>query len=157
KLVAVTDEQINLVIPEQAPTGALEVRLINGAGESAPMLVRLDRASPGLFAVLSQADQAISSIAPGQPVSVVATGLGPASLAAARAVEPAPGVQIVLGGMRLRPTGIEPFAAVPGTWRVRFDVPAVALPDKLSLGLLVDGRTGNELTLSSTASAEPAF
>ncbi|MCB1021223.1 MAG: matrixin family metalloprotease, partial [Acidobacteria bacterium] len=42
KLVAVTDEQINLVIPEQAPTGALEVRLINGAGESAPMLVRLD-------------------------------------------------------------------------------------------------------------------
>ncbi|MEZ5361140.1 MAG: hypothetical protein R2748_02070 [Bryobacterales bacterium] len=56
-------------------------------------------------------------------------------------------------------TGIEPFAAVPGTWRVRFDVPAVALPEMLSLGLLVDGRTGNglEVRLCTASSNRRGF
>jgi hypothetical protein len=53
--------------------------------------------------------------------------------------------------MRLSPTRIEPFAAVPGTWRVDVEISQLALPASANVTLLVDGRTSNGLALTLAA------
>jgi uncharacterized protein (TIGR03437 family) len=150
RLLAVTATQINLQIPEQMREGAAELVIANSAGESNPILVRLDRASPGLFAAIDAAGGGSATLARGRSISLLATGLGP-SVMAARIAETQPPVQIVFGGMRLRPSRIEPYSSAPGIWRVNFDIPDIKLPGSIRVALLVEGRTSNELTLSTSA------
>ena len=150
QLLAVTDSQINLMIPETAPIGAVELVVSGARGASAPMLVRLDRTSPGLFFVFDENFNWTQSLVPGRPATLIATGLGPIGALRSSDETPAP-VQIVLAGMRLRPTAIEPSPIAPGAWRVAFETPAAGLPPSFTVTLLVDGRTSNDLTLSAAA------
>jgi uncharacterized protein (TIGR03437 family) len=145
-LLSVSEGQINLQIPESVDVGLAEVVVSNDAGSSDPMLVRLDRASPGLFAVLDAAGAATTALAGGRSATVVATGLG-AFAGKANLTGTITPVQIVVEGMRLAPSGIESHS-VPGIWLVRFDIPDVQLPSSVRVALLVDGRASNELTLS---------
>jgi uncharacterized protein (TIGR03437 family) len=145
RLLAVSDGQINLQIPEEAAVGTAELVVTGAAGSSDPMLIRLDRSSPGLFAALDSAGAWTTALTPRRPAAVLATGLGPAAAKLKNDGTLLP-VQIVIGGVRLAPTRIEPFAT-PGTWLVGFDVPDL-LAGATRVALLVDGRASNELSLS---------
>jgi uncharacterized protein (TIGR03437 family) len=144
-LLAVSATQINLQVPETAPVGIVEMAVVNRSGSSEPMLVRLERVSPGLFSALDASGAARSAVPADGALSLLATGLGPSNGGTL------PTVQIVIGGMRLSPTRIEPFAAVPGTWRVDVEISQLALPASANVTLLVDGRTSNGLALTLAA------
>jgi uncharacterized protein (TIGR03437 family) len=150
ELLALTDNQINLKIPDAAPIGAVEMVVTGASGASAPMLVRLDRTSPGLFFVYDENLNWTQSLVLGRPATLIATGLGPMGALRTSDETPAP-VQIVLAGMRLRPTAIEPSPIAPGAWRVTFETPAAGIPSSFTVTLLVDGRASNDLTLSAAA------
>ena len=150
QILATDETQINLVIPEQLPAGSAEVVVENASGVSDPMLVRLDRASPGLFAILEASGVRTAALAPGRTYSLLATGLGPSVSKSVDSGTLSP-IRIVIGGMRLRPTRIAPFASAPGTWLVFFDFPDVTLASRVGVSLLVDGRSSNELVLAPFA------
>ncbi len=145
RVLAATDRQVNLKVPEGAPIGIAELVLVNRAGQSEPMLILLDRASPGLFAALDAGGVRTASLQPGRSFSLLATGLGAAASSLERNLSP---VQIVVGGMRLQPSALFPLEAVPGTWRLDFELPALDFPASVGVSLLADGRASNELTLA---------
>lgn len=147
-LVAVTESQINLQIPEGVQPGLAELRVFNGVSGSEPMLVSIGRSAPGLFRVVSE-DGVIagvgSPLAGGQSFKVVATGFGvtPGSLE---------GAVVLVNGIRLRPV----LAATPSPGIQEL---TVTLPDALgSIGaaqveVLVAGRLSNALEVPVTAGA----
>src|SRR5690606_18416912 len=88
-VVSVTASQINLIIPETAPLGAVEYTVFNGSQESDPMLADLRRSAPGIFRAVEPSPAAEGGF------GLLVTGLGPIALA-----NPA-SVFAFVGGVRL--------------------------------------------------------
>ena len=137
--------QLNLIVPASVAPGLAEIRVHNGAVESAPMLAEIGRVAPGIFAVFRPdgvAAGADAPIRPGAEITLLATGLGVGS----------PFIQLDLGGRRLFPDSVE-LSREPGVWMIRTVVPVglFRLGEAVDLSLLVNGRRSNRLPLSFDA------
>ena len=170
RLIEVEPERIALQLPIDLEPGFAVLRVNNGAAVSEPQLVRVERASPGLFGAFHEDGVSVGEAAPARPgeqIVVAATGLGSAFAAAAADAEtsseenPAgdinaaadlPSVSVIFGGQRLRPAAIEPREGNPGLYLVRVIVPRSAAGKSVGLSLLVDGFRGNELDILVAAS-----
>jgi uncharacterized protein (TIGR03437 family) len=145
-LVAVTENQINLQIPDAVQPGLAELRVFNGVADGELMLVSIGRSAPGLFRVVSQKGAIASVDNPleaGQSFKVVATGFGvtPGSLQDA---------VVLVNGIRLTP--VSAAAPSPGIQEL-----TVILPEALgSIGaarieVLVAGGLSNAIEVPVAA------
>ena len=158
-LIEVDPERISLQLPVDLEPGFAVLHVDNGIAISEPQLVRIDRASPGLFGAFHQDGAAIDEATParaGERIVVAATGLGAAFARAAlggdiNTLADLPSVSAIFGGQRLRPVSIEPREGFPGLYLVRLDVPRSATGKNVGLSLLVDGFRGNELNIPVAA------
>lgn len=145
-LVAVTDGQINLQIPDAVEPGLSELRVFNGAVGSEPMLVSIGRAAPGLFRVVSANGALAGAESPlqaGQSFKVVATGFGvtPGSLEDA---------VVLVNGIRLKP--ISTAAPSPGIQELTVTLPAaLGSIGAARIEVLVAGRLSNALEVPVAA------
>ena len=158
-LIEVDPERISLQLPVDLEPGFAVLHVDNGVAISEPQLVRIDRASPGLFGAFHQDGAAIDEATParaGERIVVAATGLGAVFARAAlggdiNTLADLPSVLAIFGGQRLRPVSIEPREGFPGLYLVRLDVPRSATGKNVGLSLLVDGFRGNELNIPVAA------
>ncbi len=145
-LIAVTDTQINLQIPESVGPGLAELRVFNGAADSELMLVSIGRSAPGLFRVISE-EGAIAGpenpLTAGQNFKVVATGFGVSPGSVENAV-------VLVNGVRLTP--VAAARPSPGIQEL-----TVTLPPEFgsaagaSIEVLVAGRLSNALEVPVSA------
>ena len=162
RLIEVDAERILLQLPVDLEPGFAVVHVDNTAAVSEPQLVRIDRASPGLFGAFHADGVGIAESAPagpGERIVIAATGLGAAFAAAAEApggdinaLDDLPSVSVIFGAQRLRPVAIEPREGNPGLYVVRVIVPRSATGKLVGVSLLVDGFRGNELDIRVAAS-----
>jgi len=139
-LVAVTEGQINLQIPDAVEPGLAELRVFNGAVGSEPMLVSIGRSAPGLFRVVSEKGVIANVESPlqaGQSFKVVATGFGVTSGSFEDAV-------VLVNGIRLKP--ISAAAPSPGIQELTVTLPAaLGFIGAARIEVLVAGRLSNAL------------
>jgi uncharacterized protein (TIGR03437 family) len=145
-LVAVTESQINLQIPDAVQPGLAELRVFNGVAESELMLVSISRSAPGLFRVVSDKGLTAgvgSPLEAGESFKVIATGFGVAPGSLGDAV-------VLVNGIRLTP--VTTATPSPGIQEL-----TVTLPESLgSLGgaqieVLVGGRLSNAIEVPVSA------
>ncbi|MBI1354838.1 MAG: matrixin family metalloprotease [Acidobacteria bacterium] len=139
QVLAASEGQINLVIPEGLASGAVEYRVFNGEAESAPMLADLRATAPGVFRAVTGNDLTLSkTVEAGISLGLLCTGIGDGDSAA---------VVVVANGLRLTPTAIE-RTPTPGVWVVRFQLPAALNESsRVFLALWAGGRRSNTVLL----------
>ena len=152
-VLAATPTQINLLVPESLQAGPTELRVFNGQAESQPLPVVLESVAPGLFWAEGADGAVIGSerpLTPGEPFSVLATGLGSSSASFGQASRSSAAVTILIGESRLAVERIEPAGA--GLFRIFVQAAETSPgPDGGRVTLLVDGRPSNSLELPTAA------
>ena len=149
-------DRIQLQIPLTVEPGQAVLVVNNGVADSEPILVRISRASPGLFRVVHQDGRAVdrgSPARPGEQLTLVATGLGsgffsdqPTSNPTANGDRPAiPAAYLIVGEARVKPASIQQVANEPGLFLVRFQTPRRTGAGTFAVSLLVDGFRSNTL------------
>ena len=165
RLIEVDPERISLQLPVDLDPGFAVLRVDNVVAVSEPQLVRIERASPGLFGAFHEDGVTIDAGAPALPterIVLATTGLGAAfATAAANQQDPTgdintlddlPAVSVIFGERRLRPVAVEPSEGNPGLYLVRVTVPRSAADKHVAVSLLVDGFRGNEVDIPVTSS-----
>ena len=157
RLFDVQPDRIHLQVPVNI--GPVQAVLVvnNGVAESDPILVRISRASPGLFGVLHQDGSSAgpgNPARPGEKLALVATGLGAGIFSEGTANGDAsaiPAAYLVFGQVRVKPTFIQPVPNEPGLFLVGFEVPPQTAEGAFGVSLLVDGFRANTLGVSVAA------
>jgi uncharacterized protein (TIGR03437 family) len=145
-LVAVSENQINLQVPDAVKPGLAELRVFNGAADSELMLVSIGRSAPGLFRVISDRGVIATAGSPleaGRSFKIVATGFGvrPGSLQDAI---------VLVNGIRLKP--VSAAAPSPGIQELTVNLPAaLGSVDSARIEVLVSGRLSNALEVPIAA------
>ena len=155
RIIDVSPNQINLRVPAETEIGVAVLEVDNGIGLSQPMLVHIDRVSPGLFGIANEAGMPVgldSPAAPGETLALLATGLGvlsPPIPSIEGADEDATGfgsIQIVMAGLRIAPSSVRSSSAAPGLDEIRFEMPLLP-PTPVSVLLIVEGKRSNPAPL----------
>ena len=151
EVVRAVQGRVELVVPASVQPGVVELRAFNGDRQSEPLLVRLSRVSPGLFRALGANGRLIGSdaeIRPGEAIELIATGINSVATVATDLAASLAGLQIEVGGLRLRPASIRPDPTFSGGFRVRVQIPRVRLNVKeVEVALWATGRRSNSLEL----------
>ena len=157
RLFDVQPHRIRLQIPADIETGRALLVVNNGVAESEPILVRISRASPGLFRVLHQDGSSVdpgNPARPGEELALVATGLGGVFFSDGTANGDASAISaayLIFGQVRVRPAFIQPVPNEPGLFLVGFAVPPETAEGAFGVSLLADGFRGNTLEVSVAA------
>lgn len=157
RLFDIQPDRIRLQIPVGIELGQAVLVVHNGVAESAPILVRISRASPGLFGVLHQDESAVdpgNPARPGEELALVATGLGAGFFPEPTAngeVSAIPAAYLIFGQVRVGPVFIQPVPNEPGLFLVGFEVPPHTAEGAFGVSLLVDGFRANTLEVSVAA------
>jgi uncharacterized protein (TIGR03437 family) len=156
-LLAVSPTQINLQLPFNVLPGPAILRVTNGAGSSAPMVVQIDTVAPGLFRIVNAAGATVDFSNPsraGDIIVLYGTGLGPVA-PPATAGAPAPlanataPVRVIVGGSELTPSfaGLAPGTA--GTYQINVQLPAgLTAAAAVPVFITVDGQPSNVVTIA---------
>ncbi len=162
RILSATPDRINLQVPFTVDLGPAALEVENELGTSDPMLVDIQRASPGLFGVADAAGNAISEknpAHPGRSLILRATGLGRPRTNVADNPDDVASLShpplVLLNRQRLEPTAIRPVGGVSGLYEIRFSLPAFLTAQVLPVALLVEGRRSNSLRLVVAAPERP--
>lgn len=162
RILSAAPGRINLQVPLSLDLGPAVLEVENELGRSDPMLVDIQRASPGLFGAFDAAGDAISEqnpAIPGRRLVLTATGLGRlATLApdAAAAVSPANRPPLILlGGQRIEPSSVRPAGNFPGLYEISFTLPAFSTSLSQEVSLLAEGRRSNALRIEVRRPSQP--
>ena len=157
RLFDVQPGRIHLHVPVSVEPGRAVLVVNNGVAESEPILVRISRASPGLFRVVHRDESEIDSANPARPgeeLALVATGLGRVFTSEQTANDSVSAISttyLIVGQARLKPSFIRPVPNEPGLFLVGFQAPRQAAGGVFAVSLLVDGFRGNTLEVSVAA------
>ena len=141
-------------MPFSLGLGPAVLEVENELGKSDPMLVDIERASPGLFGVVDADGQPISEknpALPGERLILRATGLGrlaidPTAVALGVSAATRPPV-ILLNGHRIKPLSVRPLGNISGLYEIGFNLPALSTALSLEVSLLAEGRRSNTIRL----------
>ena len=155
RILSASPNRINLQVPFGVDLGPAVLEVENELGKSDPMIVQIQRTSPGLFGAADAAGRTISEANPAHPgrtVVLSATGLG---LLRANAVDSETDAAslsrtplLLLGQQRLQPSSIRPIAGFSGLYTIRFTLPAAVTARLVEVALLAEGRRSNALLLA---------
>ena len=160
-LFDVQRDRIRLQIPLALEPGQAVLVVNNGVAESEPVLVRISRASPGLFRVVHQDERVVdrgNPARPGEELTLVATGLGSGFFSDKTisdrtpngSVSAIPAAYLIVGQARVKPASIRQAANEPGLFFVRFRTPRQTA-GAFAVSLLVDGFRSNTLEVRVAA------
>ena len=151
RLFEVLRDHIRLQIPDNAEPGLAVLVVDNGVALSEPILVRINRASPGLFGVVHQDESAVdrgNPAGPGEELALVATGLGGGFFSDQTPtgnMSAIPTTYLIVGQDRVKPTSIQAVPNEPGLFLVGFQAPRQMGGSAFGVSLLVDGFRSNTL------------
>lgn len=160
-LLETSPERILLQVPESLPPGRVLLEVDNGIEKGNPVLAAIDRVSPGLFAAVDAAGQAIASqnpLRPGEKFTLLATGLGTRPFNAQSLFQPVLSTLVFVeaNGVRLLPETIERIPERPGYFAITLRVPGLTAASA-SISVLADGRRSNTLNLPASLGAAGAL
>lgn len=150
-LLETSPGRILLQVPESLEPGRVILEVDNGIETGNPLLVAIDRVSPGLFAAVDAAGQEITSqnpLRPGEKFTLLATGLGTRPFNSQSLFPPVLSTLVFVeaNGARLLPESIERIPDRPGYFAVTMRV-AILTAARAGVSVLADGRRSNTLTL----------
>ena len=157
RLFDIQPGRIRLHVPVGVEPGRAVLLVNNGAAESEPILVRISRASPGLFRVVHRDQSAVDSGNPARPeeeLALVATGLGRGFFLERTANDGVSAIStayLIVDQVRVKPVSIQPVPNEPGLFLVGFHAPRHAAGGAFAVSLLVDGFRGNTLQVRVAA------
>ena len=156
-LLETSSERILLQVPESLQPGRVILEVDNGVGTGNPLLVAIDRVSPGLFSAVDSAGEAITPqnpLRPGEQITVMATGLGVRPFNIQSLFPPVLSTLVFVeaNGVRLLPDSIERIPDRPGYFAITLRVPVLTTANA-SISVLADGRRSNTLNLSARPGA----
>jgi uncharacterized protein (TIGR03437 family) len=155
-LLLVTPGQINVQLPFTLTPGPAILRVNNGAGTSAPIVVQIDAAAPGLFRISNAAGGAVDASNParaGDVIVLYGTGLGavtpPATAGTAAPLANATAsIRVNVSGTDVTPffAGLAPGTA--GVYQINVQLPAGLAPGATApVYVTVNGQPSNVLTI----------
>ena len=162
RILSATPDRIDLQVPFTVDLGPAVLKVENELGTSDPMLVDIQRASPGLFGVADAAGNAISEknpAHPGRPLILRATGLGRPGANIADNPDDVASLSrpplVLLNQQRLAPTAIRSVSGFSGLYEIRFSLPTLLTAQSPAVALLAEGRRSNSLRLVVAPPAQP--
>jgi uncharacterized protein (TIGR03437 family) len=164
--------QVSAILPSATPTGAGTLT-VTYQGATATSAIQVVTASPGLFtlnsagsgpasitdAVSYQPITMVNAAHPGETVVLWGTGLG--AVTGDETEPPAapsnfPGVQVLIGNQLVTPS-YAGRSGYPGLDQINVTIPTgIGLGCKVSVGVVVNGVTGNVVTTSIAAAGQTA-
>jgi uncharacterized protein (TIGR03437 family) len=160
-LLYVSPRQVNAQVPFDTPPGTQTVTMTTGGGVSAGVNITVGTVSPGIFAVVKNADfslmTASNAARAGDDLAIFATGLGAVSPAVASG-QPAPasslssttaGAIVTIGGVAAEVTSPTPVLApgLVGVYQVNVRVAAGTPTGAQPLVLSIGGQTSNAVSI----------
>ncbi len=137
-LLAATESQVTIQVPEGLPLGPAIMRLQAGAAVAQPIVVMIEPPPP---AILSVGDKAFVTL--GEVVTVTASGFGDSSqeILTSR-------VSISVGGVRHPAIAVTSVAGQPGVYQVQFVLSDHVTPgEQVPLTLTFDGRLSSAVAI----------
>ena len=162
RILSAAPDRIDLQVPFSLDLGPAVLDVENELGKSDPMLVDIQRASPGLFGVFDADGNPISEKNPalaGRRLVLTATGLGRLGTNATdAAVDASPANRpplILLGGQRIQPSSVRPAGSFSGLYEIGFTWPGFSTAQSQEVSLLAEGRRSNALRIDVGRPDEP--
>jgi uncharacterized protein (TIGR03437 family) len=146
-----------LQVPESLQPGRVLLEVDNGIEKGNPVMVVVDRVSPGLFAAVDSAGEGITAENPvraGAAVTLLATGLGARPFNTQSLFPPVLSTLVFVeaNGVRLLPERIERIPDRPGYFAITMRVPILTSANA-GISVLADGRRSNTLNLPARLGA----
>jgi uncharacterized protein (TIGR03437 family) len=156
-LLETSPERILLQVPESLQPGRVLLEVDNGIEKGNPVMVVVDRVSPGLFAAVDSAGEGITAENPvraGAAVTLLATGLGARPVNTQSRFPPVLSTLVFVeaNGVRLLPERIDRIPDRPGYFAITMRVPILTAANA-GISVLADGRRSNTLNLPARLGA----